>query len=166
MPPLCGADSSKTWARFNSDTPLVCRSAPFTSPPPTRPPGHQPGSSSFSLMCCFVPPPKEAEEERGGLRREARSGAGPFYAPVKPTGVLTNGMQAHNALHSSNRRRRNSFDSVECPAPGALSSSAAATARLHHPASPPPSPPASCRSSPDAIYLEIYAEMCSSQSTS
>lgn len=75
---------------------------------------------------------------------QARSGAGLFSAPVKPTGVLTNGMQAHNALHSSNRRRRNSFDSVECPAPGALSSSAAAAAaRLHAPL-PPTLPPASC----------------------
>lgn len=48
-----------------------------------------------------------------------------LYAPVKPYRVLANGMQAHNALHSSNSRRRNSFDSVECPAPGALSSFAA-----------------------------------------
>lgn len=44
---------------------------------------------------------------------------------MKPNRVLANGMQAHNALHSSNSQRRNSFDSVECPAPGALSSSAA-----------------------------------------
>ncbi|KAK5899853.1 hypothetical protein CesoFtcFv8_009282 [Champsocephalus esox] len=83
-----------------------------------------------------------------GKAGEVRYGA--LYAPVKLNRVPANGMQAHNALHSSNRRGRNSFDSVECPAPGALSSSAACL---------PPSPPRFC--SPDAIYLEIYAEMCS-----
>lgn len=59
----------------------------------------------------------------GVSRREVRYEAP--YAPVKPDCVPANGMQAHNALHSSNSGRRNSFDSVECPAPGALSSSAA-----------------------------------------
>lgn len=44
---------------------------------------------------------------------------------MKPNHVLENGMQAHKALHSSNSQRRNSFDSVECPALGALSSCAA-----------------------------------------
>lgn len=64
--------------------------------------------------------PAKTEE---GDSREVRYRA--LYAPVKPNRVLANGMQAHNALHSSNSQRRNSFDSVECPAPGALSSSAA-----------------------------------------
>ena len=71
----------------------------------------------------FCPAPcmsAKTEERHSG---EVRYGA--LYAPVKPNRVLANGMQAHNALHSSNSQRRNSFDSVECPAPGALSSSAA-----------------------------------------
>lgn len=57
------------------------------------------------------------KEEEGG---EVRHGA--LYAPVKPNRVLAYGMLANNALHSSNSRGRNGFDSVECPAPGALSS--------------------------------------------
>lgn len=74
----------------------------------------------FVLLC---PSPcmsmKTEEGESGEVRYRA------LYAPVKPNRVPANGMQAHNALHSSNSRRRNSFDSVECPAPGALSSLAA-----------------------------------------
>lgn len=53
-------------------------------------------------------------------RREVRYRA--LYAPVTPNRVSANGMQANNALHSSNSQRRNGFDSVECPALGALSS--------------------------------------------
>lgn len=71
----------------------------------------------------FCPAPcmsaKTEEGESGEVRYRA------LYAPVKPNHVLANGMPAHNALHSSNSQRRNSFDSVECPAPGALSSSTA-----------------------------------------
>lgn len=74
----------------------------------------------FELFCPALCPSAKTEEGDSG---EVRYGA--LYAPLKPNRVLANGMQAHNALHSSNSRRRNSFDSVECPAPGALSSSAA-----------------------------------------
>lgn len=75
-----------------------------------------------SVMCCSVRLPACPQRLKRGSR-EVRYRA--LYAPVKPNRVLANGMQAHNALHSSNSQRRNSFDSVECPAPGALSSSAA-----------------------------------------
>lgn len=77
--------------------------------------------SCADVLLCSAPcmPAKTGE----GDIREVRYRA--LYAPVKPNHVLANGMQAHNALHSSNSQRRNSFDSVECPAPGALSSSAA-----------------------------------------
>lgn len=60
--------------------------------------------------------PHVKEKERGEVRYRV------LYAPVKPNRIPANGMQANNALHSSNRRRRNDFDSLECPAPGALSS--------------------------------------------
>lgn len=72
--------------------------------------------SPVHLPACLA---KTEEGDSGEVRYRA------LYAPVKPNRVLANGMQAHNALHSSNSQRRNSFDSVECPAPGALSSSAA-----------------------------------------
>lgn len=71
---------------------------------------------SYRALCMSA----ETEEWDSG---EVRHGA--QYAPLKPNHILANSMRAYNALHSSNSQRRSSFDSVKCPAPGALSSSAA-----------------------------------------
>lgn len=138
FPPLCSSEYSQvkqTWLIASAFSVLYCCSNVFSSILIVF----------FHAHVLFCPSPcmslKTEEGESGEVRYRA------LYAPVKPNRVLANGMQAHNALHSSNSRRQNSFDSVECPALGALSSSAACL---------PPSP----FSSPDTIYLEIYAEMC------
>lgn len=67
----------------------------------------------FVLLCPHFLPVCE------GRGKALRSDTSSCRAPVKPKRTSQeNGMQAHNALHSSTRQRRNSFDSVECLAPG------------------------------------------------
>lgn len=67
----------------------------------------------FVLLCPHFLPVCE------GRGKALRSDTSSCRAPVKPKRTSQeNGMQAHNALHSSTRQRRNRFDSVECLAPG------------------------------------------------